>query len=367
MGSWFVSQGYGGTITHKGDWGQALDFVIHDDDHKTYRYPGTRAEDFYCFGKPVLACGDGVVEELIDHIDDNEIGDINAKDNWGNSIVIRHTGGLYSKVSHLKKNSAKVKYGDFVKQGDIIGLCGNSGRSPEPHLHFQLQATAYIGSKTLAYPFSYYISQLDDEKAFNSYQIPQEGMVVKSLSINSPLKRAFNFQPGAMVKVVSGSREEIIEVQTDDLNQTYLYSRSTRCVAYFINNGTSFYFTAFYGNHSSLLYFFYLAAYKVVFTDDADNSAADVYPLQLLWAKPIRWVHDFVAPFYQFIKLNYQSNNQTENEKTIIHGKQYKTVFRHKKQTMHSTIMVEHGSIQGFRINFNGVKVEAECIAENTY
>ena len=41
MGEWMVSQGYNGSVTHKGDWGKALDFVLLDDEMKTYRPPAT--------------------------------------------------------------------------------------------------------------------------------------------------------------------------------------------------------------------------------------------------------------------------------------------------------------------------------------
>ncbi|WP_432329629.1 hypothetical protein ACRQ5D_16800 [Mucilaginibacter sp. P25] len=103
MGYWTVSQGYNGSITHKGEWGQALDFVITDDEQKTFQHPGTLPEHFYCFNKPVLACGDGVVELVVNHVEDNDIGEENLKENWGNTVVVRHAAGLYSKLSHLKK------------------------------------------------------------------------------------------------------------------------------------------------------------------------------------------------------------------------------------------------------------------------
>ena len=38
-----------------------------------------------------------------------------------------------------KQNTISVKVGDRVKQGDLLGLCGNSGHSSEPHLHFHIQ------------------------------------------------------------------------------------------------------------------------------------------------------------------------------------------------------------------------------------
>ncbi|MGI4020638.1 MAG: urea transporter [Janthinobacterium lividum] len=367
MGSWLVSQGYDGNITHKGEWAQALDFVIQDE-QKTYRFPGTKAEHFYCYNKPVLACADGVVEELTDQVEDNEIGSINTAENWGNSIVIRHASGLYSKVSHLKKKSAKVKVGDFVKQGDLIGLCGNSGYSPEPHLHFQMQTTPYIGSKTLAYPFSYFNMEENQQQSFRTYEIPKEGMTISSIPINTSIKEAFSFRTGSIIKLETSTGKTVIfEVQTDASNQTYFYCKSTNSYAYFINNGTAFYFTGFYGDQESLLYLFYLAAYKIIFTDQIGNKGTDIYPLQLVDRNPISWIQDILAPFYRFIRLNYQSNNQIENENIKIDTQQFETIFRKKKQTMNATITLKRNRIQSFQISFNKRQTEAKWIAENMY
>ncbi|MEI7502602.1 MAG: urea transporter [Paludibacter sp.] len=152
-GKWTISQGHNGDYTHKGDWGNAFDFVINDEFHKTYKSNGMLCEDYYCYNKPVLAPADGFVEEIIDHIDDNEIGKVNTINNWGNTIIIRHLNGLYTQMSHLKKGSFKFTKGEFVKRGDLVAQCGNSGRSPEPHLHFQVQVSPLLGSKTLNYPF----------------------------------------------------------------------------------------------------------------------------------------------------------------------------------------------------------------------
>jgi murein DD-endopeptidase MepM/ murein hydrolase activator NlpD len=367
MGSWLVSQGYNGNITHKNDWHQALDFVIQDG-QKTFRFPGTKAEDFYCYNKPVLACADGVVETITDYVEDNEIGSINKIENWGNSIVIRHAAGLYSKVSHLKKNSAKVKVGDSVKQGDLIGLCGNSGYSPEPHLHFQMQNTPYIGSKTLAYPFSYFNAEENQQQSFHTYEIPKEGTTISLIPINTSIKEAFSFRPGSIIKLLTpAGKTVILEVQADASNQTYFYSKATNSYAYFINNGTAFYFTGFYGNQQSLLHLFYLAAYKVIFTDSIENKCTDIYPLQFVSEKPVSWMQDIIAPFYQFIKLNYQSNNRIKNETIKINSQQFETKFRKKKQTMNAEVILEHNRIQSFQINFNGSQTEAKWISENIY
>jgi len=201
MGSWKVSQGYDGAITHQNDWAQALDFVVEQDD-KTYQFPGTLPEHFYGYNKPVLAVADGVVTEVADGIQDNPIGGNNLLQNWGNSIVIKHLNGLYSQVSHLKKGTAKVKKGDSVKQGTIIGYCGNSGRSPEPHLHFQMQTTPFIGSKTLKYPFSFF-EENPSTQTFKNFAVPAENSVVKTVLLNADLKQAFTFEPGFNAKITT--------------------------------------------------------------------------------------------------------------------------------------------------------------------
>ncbi len=116
LGEWVVSQGYDGSMTHQGDWSKALDFVILDSEMKTFRLPGNLPEHFHCYNKPVLCPADGIVEEIIDHIEDNEIGGNNTQQNWGNSIVIKHAEGLYSKLSHLKKHPFKTTKGCICKK-----------------------------------------------------------------------------------------------------------------------------------------------------------------------------------------------------------------------------------------------------------
>ena len=57
----------------------------------------------------------------------------------GNSVTIMHAeAGYITYYGHLKVDSILVKSGQEVKQGDQIGLIGNTGYSTGPHLHFQL-------------------------------------------------------------------------------------------------------------------------------------------------------------------------------------------------------------------------------------
>jgi murein DD-endopeptidase MepM/ murein hydrolase activator NlpD len=56
----------------------------------------------------------------------------------GNIIVLDLGDGVYIALAHLKRRSATVKPGQQVRQGELLGRCGNSGNSSQPHLHFQL-------------------------------------------------------------------------------------------------------------------------------------------------------------------------------------------------------------------------------------
>jgi len=367
MGSWKVSQGYNGAITHKSDWAEALDFVIEDDEHHTYKNNGTKPEDYYCFGKPVLACGDGVVVAVTDKIDDNEINNVNLKENWGNSIVIQHAVGLYSKASHLKRASVKVKVGDNVKQGDIIALCGSSGRSPEPHLHFQFQATPGIGSKTLRYPFAYFMSEHGNEKELKTYSIPAEGDSVSPVTINNLLKDAFNFQPGTAVTVTTtDGRTETFEIGIDYGNECYLHSKETNAYAYFVNNGTAFYFTTYYGSKQSLLYLFYQAAYKVVFACNGSYPVEDTFPLQLA-KDPLRWLNDLASPFFRFIKLKYEAEVNISPVEIVFNSKQVRSVGMKDRRISDAQLWIGQEGIQRFAFNTGKHKIEVKWDIKNTY
>ncbi len=90
-GKWTVSQGHSGEYTHKEDWRFAWDFVINDENNKSYQNDGFYPHDYYCFGKSVIAPGSGTVIEIIDNIPDNEIGKANLVNNWGNTVIIKHS------------------------------------------------------------------------------------------------------------------------------------------------------------------------------------------------------------------------------------------------------------------------------------
>jgi murein DD-endopeptidase MepM/ murein hydrolase activator NlpD len=117
----------------------AFDIVIMDATGKAYKTTGRVNEDYYAFGKELIAPCDGEVVLVVDGVKDNIPGELNPVYVPGNTVIIKTANNEYLFFAHFKQHSIKVKQGQKVKQGELLGLCGNSGNSSEPHLHFHIQ------------------------------------------------------------------------------------------------------------------------------------------------------------------------------------------------------------------------------------
>lgn len=126
----------------------AFDFLGVGPDGQTKMGDGQKNEDYYAFGRDILAPADGTVTDVISGVQDNAPGSMNQYSALGNAVMIRHREHEVSVLAHLMQGSVRVKVGDAVKQGDAIGRCGNSGNSSEPHLHYHLQNTPVIQDGT---------------------------------------------------------------------------------------------------------------------------------------------------------------------------------------------------------------------------
>ena len=117
----------------------AFDFIITNSQGKSYENDGKTNEDFYAFGKQLIAPTDGEVVLVVDGVKDNNPGIPNPLYVPGNTVIIKTGNNEYLFFAHFKQHSIIVKQGQMVKQGDVLGLCGNSGNSTEPHIHFHIQ------------------------------------------------------------------------------------------------------------------------------------------------------------------------------------------------------------------------------------
>jgi len=98
-----------------------------------------KLEEFPVFGIEILAPSKGEIIQIINGSIDVEIGERDRSVGVGNAIIIDHQNGEFSLICHLKFNSIQVNVGDIVNQGQKLGLCGNTGNTFQPHIHFNLQ------------------------------------------------------------------------------------------------------------------------------------------------------------------------------------------------------------------------------------
>jgi len=111
--SYFLSQGYNGSLTHKNK--NQLDFKMP-------------------IGTEIVAVRNGMVIKVVAAHDKQCV--LQTCEKYNNYIYVYHNDGTIAEYVHIKKGSARVKVGDFVKQGQVIADSGNVGWSTGPHLHF---------------------------------------------------------------------------------------------------------------------------------------------------------------------------------------------------------------------------------------
>jgi len=138
-GRWYISSGafQSQLDTHNGYDGYCVDLVKINEDGKSRIGSGATNDECLTFGQNIYAAADGVVERMCIGGLDNAPGCMNSA--TLNFITLRHESNgqvYYTKYLHLKQFSSKLKVGQRVNAGDLIGQCGNSGYSTGSHLHF---------------------------------------------------------------------------------------------------------------------------------------------------------------------------------------------------------------------------------------
>ena len=129
-----------------------------------------RGTDFAApMGTPIMASGDGIIK----------------KAGWcgggGNCIVIKHNSVYQTVYAHMSKFASKIRNGVRVKQGQVIGYVGSTGKSTGPHLHYEVIVNGKkINSQKLKLP-SGKILKGDERKLFETKKIKLD--VLKSEKI----------------------------------------------------------------------------------------------------------------------------------------------------------------------------------------
>ncbi len=104
-------------------------------------------------GTPLLAARDGVATAVRE--DSNQGGATREFAAHVNLVHIVHRDGTRAVYLHLRQNGARVKSGDRVRQGEVIGFSGSTGWSTTPHLHFAVERRDPKTGKWRSIPFAF--------------------------------------------------------------------------------------------------------------------------------------------------------------------------------------------------------------------
>ena len=173
----------------------AIDWVEANPDGKTFQGDSANNKSYRAYGAEIHAVADGIVTQTKDGIPQNipnqpPIVPITLETVGGNHVIMEIGDGLYAFYAHMQPGSVRVKVGDKVHRGQVLGLLGNSGNSSEPHLHFHIcNKNSELACEGLPYAFASYEfeGEGDEWKPSDSHsatekhemEIPLENEVVR--------------------------------------------------------------------------------------------------------------------------------------------------------------------------------------------
>lgn len=120
----------------------AIDFVQLDSTGRLFQGPIDQLSSYAFFGHPVRAAAPGKVVRILDGLPEQTPGALPSNATiqtaGGNFVVVDIGRGRYAFYAHLSPGSIRVKRGQRVRTGQVLGLLGNSGNTDAPHLHFHV-------------------------------------------------------------------------------------------------------------------------------------------------------------------------------------------------------------------------------------
>ena len=317
-GAWTCTQGEDGPLTHRGIWRHAFDFEVMDEQGRTHGdgksdFGLLQLSDYHAYRLPVLATAGGSVVKVVADIADNEIGTVNLERNWGNLIIIKHAPGLFSMVAHLAHESVKVVEGQVVKAGDMLGLCGNSGRSPTPHVHFQLQSGPQPGDATLPCRFADAVQLSSEPPQVVAALLPKTDELVRNLDPSLERAAFFELPYGAVWTLRQGDQVEHIHSDLDLYGQLFLRSREHGAVLYYGLDGVFFTAYDFIGASQSALHLLRAALARVPLEENGRLRWSDLLPARMFRGRLFGAVMDLAAPFLpqDSIEIEYHAERHS--------------------------------------------------------
>jgi hypothetical protein len=134
----------------------AVDWEQLDASSRIYSGPREKLESYTIFGKPVIAVADALVVDTANDQPEQIPGQypagISLVQADGNFVILDLGQNRYALFAHMQPGSVRVRKGDHVTRGQVLGLVGNTGNSVAPHLHFQvMDGPSSLASNGLPY------------------------------------------------------------------------------------------------------------------------------------------------------------------------------------------------------------------------
>lgn len=320
-GRWKISQGYSGKHTHKDLWKESLDFMAIGGNDSFRKGKSNELSDYFTYELPVLAPCSGRITKVVNHLNDNPLGELDTKENWGNLVLIEHTPFLFSQLSHLKKDSILVKEGDYVTAGTKIGLVGNSGRSPEPHIHLHFQSTPEVGSSTVPVTFTQYVRYDKDATEIHFNAVPNEDEIIANVTADFNIKSFFSLAPGQeYILEIKKDSDKVIKEKwyagVDFWGNRYLEDQKSNRIYFFLGKD---YFACldYNGSKGTALFILYLAIYRIPFTS-GKSVWNDRMSYKYFSSLSVRLFKDFIQPFTDWVAFKWKAHLEDSDNGLIL-------------------------------------------------
>ncbi|MBB5034187.1 urea transporter [Prosthecobacter vanneervenii] len=279
-----VTQGFDDKLSHRGEWKHALDFEVHDASGNACP-PGCDDDlsRYYTQGLEVRAPGAGEILRVVDGVADNAPGGCNFASNWGNHLILRLDYGGIVKLAHFMKNGILVKTGQRVGAGELLGYCGNSGRSPVPHIHLHNQVTTETGAPTAPFCLTNFFIRSADGVRWNFAGVPKVGARIAPATVSTTvLGTLAHLAPGAATYRVSSGGEVSHETLATTLDESgrYLLRSGKESLTAVLGLHALQITQSSPGGHSSLLSLISLAMPTVPFAYQSGMNWEDCVSLQ---------------------------------------------------------------------------------------
>jgi hypothetical protein len=140
----------------------AVDWEQMDRQNRIFAGPKEALRSYAIYGKEALAVANARVVSIVDGLPEQVPGrfppNLPIEQTDGNSVVLDLGDGNYALYAHFQPGSVRVKAGDQVIRGQVLGLVGNSGNSVAPHLHFQvMDGPSPLGADGLPYSIDAFV------------------------------------------------------------------------------------------------------------------------------------------------------------------------------------------------------------------